>query len=126
MTMKSIFVVLATVILIGCDEYQVPSKAFPRVQTRSVTSTGSNIKMEAEVVYRGNSITEYYGFIWSRRENQNINSADSSVLYFENLSQSSITATVSKSAFYDSTYFMKPVIKTKDYIIYGNTLSFLP
>lgn len=119
MRLNTFHIVLLLFFLIGCKkDAQVLPKKYPYIVMRTVNIDEFGVEFKAEVQELGNSPIISYGFKW-------IKGSDSFSKEINNeLGIGDFSLKVTSDLIKDESYTVRPFVRTKDYLVYGNQLSF--
>lgn len=116
---------------LGCDkEEEITSREYPRLNTLAATEIGpEGARFNAEFLLRGNVEIEKYGFVWSRNKYFEIESLETwpgnQVVYSENIGEDGFSEFIQITLQRNQVYFVRAFVKTKDFLVIGNDISFL-
>jgi len=112
-------------LLIRCNKDEITSRNYPRLKTLPISEiTSESAKFSAEIIYRGDFEVINYGFVWSESENPTLENSDR-VVYSENIQTNHFSKTIETTLKEDISYFVRAFVKTKDYTVYGESVSFI-
>lgn len=110
--------------IVGCDELEVTSRDYPRINTLTVTEiTTEGVRFNAEVIFRGDFEVITHGFVWSQDINPSIASSDK-VAYSENIQSDKFSSYIPTEFHTRTLYFVRAFIETEDFLVYGENIIF--
>ncbi len=124
---KIYLLVNLAITLTNCDNHEFPKTPYPNVRTLPVTEiSSSGATFTGEMTNSGNSSVWTHGFVWTRWENNNpeigpndsigLGRLDSDGTFFFHLDNKLTT---------NKPYFVRAFVKTNDYIVFGEEVSFI-
>lgn len=127
--MKEILRSMVAITLLGllakCNQDEVTSRAYPRLRTLPVTEiTPQGATFSANIPFRGSFEIKDYGFIWSEKSSLSITNSERLIID-GNLQTNSFSFVVDNALRRASTYYVRSFLRTDDYIVYGEVVSFL-
>lgn len=106
------------------QEEKVSPREYPRIKTLAVSELDSTgITGTAEIIYRGDFEIIDHGFVWSEREDVDINTGNTRSLGRLE-SGSSFSARISDGLFPNTRLYLKAFVATAERTIYGNPILF--
>lgn len=120
-----LLLLLLSVFLATCDENEVPSRDYPRLNTLDVTNVNeAGATLNAEITYRGDFEILQYGFTWSENENPTFPISER-VIFQGDIRSDKFSATISSSTLVSGKeYYVRPFVQTEDYVVYGKNVKF--
>lgn len=123
--LKYILLISLLSLLIKCDKDEITSRNYPRLKTLPVSEiTKEGAIFNAEIIFRGDFEIINYGFVWAESENPIISNSER-VIYSDNIQSNNYSETIETTLKEDISYFVRAFVETKDYIVYGENMSFL-
>ena len=123
-TLKIALIAISIITFQNCNNKEVVTREFPRLNTLEVTNiSGNGALFNAEILYRSDFEILSYGFTWSVSEGPNLLRSDR-VIFSDNLSANHFSAEISTTLKEDLVYHVKPFIQTSDYTVYGQEVTF--
>lgn len=124
--MKSLFLILALIgiLIISCSkDAEIQKKDYPLVSTKSISNvTDSSIEFNGILIESANVSIQEYGFIWDIKE-PDLN-VSKKIIMNTTIKEGNFSKVVDLGIFKDIVQYVKAYLKTKDLIVYGNTISF--
>lgn len=121
---RLLILLLFAISMIRCDEEEVTSREYPRVNTLQATNiTQEGATFHAEIIFRGDFEVLDYGFVWSRSRNPVLKNSDK-VSVAENLTADVFSFAVTSALQTNSTYFVRAFVQTEEYTVYGQDIEF--
>ncbi len=123
--MKYIIPLISFLMLLGCEKTGSDTERdYPLVITMEPEVYTGGATFSARIISLGFEPVEQYGFVWS--ENTDPDISDFSVFMHNNVPADKTYNYDPESRLTDErTYYVRACIKTRNYIIYGNEVSFL-
>lgn len=123
--LRNLLLISLLSLLVKCNKDEVTGRDYPRIKTLPVTEiTPDGARFNAEIIFRGNFEVINYGFVWSEYINPAIENSDR-VIYSDNIDSKNFTETIETALKENVSYYVRAFIKTKDFIVYGENISFL-
>ncbi len=123
--LRNILLISLLGLLVKCDENEVTSRDYPRLNTLLVSDiTSEGAKFNAEILFRGNFEIVNYGFVWGEDENPTLENSDR-VIYAENIQSEKFSGIIETTLKEGVSYFVRAFVETNDFIVYGENVSFL-
>lgn len=120
---RSLLLVLP-VLFATCDENEIPSRDYPRLNTLDVTNVNeAGATLNAEITYRGDFEILRYGFVWSESESPTLQNSDR-VIFQRDIRSNKFSATISSTLVSRKEYYVRPFVQTEDYFVYGKNVKF--
>ena len=108
----------------GCEKEPITPREYPRLKTLPVVDISpQGATFRAEIIYRGDFSIQRYGFVWSTRENPQVD-VDDQVAVAKNIQESSFSSTVTGTLQENVTYYVRAFVETPDYTVYGANVTF--
>jgi len=122
-TIAAILLILV-VIVAGCEEEIAKPRIYPRLKTLPVQSISENGAVLAADIYTlGSEPVIEHGFVWATGGYEPTLSHDR--IYLGPASDTGqFFATITSGLIKEKEYIVRPFAKTRDYIVYGSTLTF--
>lgn len=109
-------------VTLSCQNGHEP-RPYPRVRTFEVTDISENGAIfKGEIFESSNDVIDH-GFVWDRRPNASIRLGESISLGPPN--QSEFSVQVSNGLQKDVKYYLKSYVKTQDFLVFGEEVSFV-
>lgn len=123
--LRNILLLSLSIALVNCDEDEVTSRDYPRLNTLPATDiTSEGARFNAEIIFRGDFEIINYGFVWGESENPTLTNSDR-VIYSENIRNETFTSVISRALEKDNEYYVRSFVQTNDYVVYGQNEVFL-
>jgi N-acetylneuraminic acid mutarotase len=118
------FLLLVELLLLSCKKEAVPvAKEYPYVITSDVENNdNTGVTLVANISSLGNNKIEEYGFVFSKGEGPTIK--DFRVTLKTNAKVGEYTYRISNGLERGTRYFVSSYVKTVNYLVYGNIISF--
>ena len=113
-------------ILTDCDNHEFPKTPYPNVRTSPVTNiSASGATFTGEVSNSENSSIISHGFVWTVWKNNNPEIGPNDSVELGNLmGDDTFYYHLNKTLNGSQEYYVRAFVKTKDYIVFGEEVSF--
>ena len=124
-TLKLLCFSISILFLVRCDNHEFPKSPYPRIETLPVVKISeTGVTFEAIITQHGKLPIINHGFVWSTEENLTIDSGNKIELGAV-ADLGNFEASVESGLYEGKTYFAKAFVATTDYLVYGETVSFV-
>lgn len=125
-TYKIVILFVLALLITRCAKEKITPRDYPRLYTLKVTNVSdTGAVFNAKIIYRGDFKVLDYGFVWSdANHNPTIGSSDKAV-YSKNIQASHFSSDISTTLKEGETYAVRAFVQTKDYLVYGDKITFL-
>jgi|WetSurMetagenome_2_1015567.scaffolds.fasta_scaffold00357_5 hypothetical protein len=124
---KIYFLVNLVLTLTNCDNHEFPKTPYPNVRTlpvKEISSSGATFT--AELTNSGNSSILTHGFVWTQWENNNPEIGPNDSIGLGRLNgNGTFFYHLNNGLIINRSYYVRAYIKTKDYIVYGEEVTFI-
>ncbi|MBI9062583.1 MAG: IPT/TIG domain-containing protein [Marinilabiliaceae bacterium] len=116
---------LVLIFCVTCQKEVVESREYPRISTLEVTDVSAEgATFYAEILSSGTTAITEYGFIWDTIPVLNYDHSEKMVRK-ETLSKKKFNCRINASLIKDRSYFLKAFVRTKDYLVFGEAVTFV-
>ena len=124
---KICFLANLAVTLTNCDNHEFPKTPYPNVRTRPVTEiSSSGVTFNGEMANSDNSSVWTHGFVWTQWENNNPEIGPNDSIGLGRLeSDGTFFFHLNNGLTKNRSYYVRAFVKTNDYIVYGEEVSFV-
>jgi len=118
------YLVILVFSLSNCEKEKIATKEYPRIKTLDATDINEKgVSFRAEVVSGNVSQIKKHGFVWSQRDDPNLQNSDGTYID-ELIENNSFQTRVDYNLVKDKIYFFRPFVITDNYTVYGKSVSF--
>lgn len=110
---------------LACQDDDVTSRDYPRLNTLPVSSiTNNGAVLSAEIPFRGEHEIIRYGFVWSTEENPTLGSSEEAIIDGD-IKSNSYSIEINAGLVENEEYFVKAVLVTEKFTVYGKSVGFI-
>lgn len=125
--MKNIYKIIVVILFITfttCSDEDVYQRGYPKIVTISVKNINENgADFNAEVFNYENLDIQEYGFLWSESSGISLNVSEKKILSSQ-FTNGKFSTKVEAALKRNTEYFVRAYLKTDNYTVYGNQISF--
>lgn len=107
----------------NCEDAEIAPKEYPFVIMEEVSTSEAGAKFSAKVTSLGNETILSHGFVWGDQPTPGIE-VDDHKFIGSKLTTGDMVLEVNSGLMKGQTYYVRPFIKTKNFLVYGTGLSF--